>query len=147
MKVLPSTRLMAALNTSLTANVTGQTDIYGYFAPDSAVFPWITMIPLASPRVLMLLNTPQFADITVQFSVFDNSMPTTAIQAIQGQLEGLLHANLPNVVIPSVAGEPDMHVIWSRKIGEPMIISGPKAENFFRQGVQTFQFRVQIQPG
>ena len=138
-----NTRLMQLLYPILTTNITGITDVFPWFAPDTAKFPWITMTPVSNNTLLTFKNTDELEDAIIQFSIFDNSPNTTVIESVMDQLEKLLHRNCQGIDFAASPNEGGLHIVWIRKVPQPQIISGPPTENFYRQGILSFSFRVQ----
>jgi len=141
--ILCSNRIMELLHTSVIPTITGITDSYPYFAPDTAVFPWITMVPISNDKILTFKNEDEMEDCIMQFSIFDNNSDTTVIENTMAELEHSLHRNCPAWDFPAgnVGG---LHIVWIKKFGQPRIVSGPPTENFYRQGIIEFSFRVQM---
>jgi hypothetical protein len=141
--ILVSNRLMELLHTSVITTLTDVTDSYPYFAPDTAQFPWITMVPISNDKTLTFKNEDEIEDCIMQFSVFDNDSDTTTIETIMAELEHTLHRNCPAWDFPAgnVGG---LHIVGIHKFAQPRIISGPPAENFYRHGIIEFRFRVQM---
>ena len=137
--MLLSHRILEVLYPVIKTNIIGPTDVYPLFAPDSAVFPFLTMIPISSNKMMTFKGVPEIEKIIVQFSVFDNNSDESRIQLIKGQLEQLLHTNCYGIDF-TADNEGHLHISGIKKVSEPRIVSGSPAENFYKHGLVEFEF-------